>query len=1013
MKTMAKTVTRKKMQARRGLLLTSLFVCLLFSAAANVWGHQVVTIYFCGTGIKSDAYLPENTSWKVDPELLSTMYQHDNSVEIEHGPWVSDFGVWSPPRHTTQYTDPHHHHKYIVNGIGTSPGTNLVDLIWQILGTADPNLGSRSWHNVIVEAQEALLEAYRYHQGEDYTLNLVGFSRGGISTMMMARALTDESGWEFVKKINILAYDPVPGGLDPIGALGNNLHLSDRVNQYVGLYAEHERTYQFEPVIPASELANATLLVRVPGAHETMVGNHQKDGHFITLAQINTVGEDTREVNFHFVEDVARAIAERLLTSYEWGNVPLVLDTSNWPEGTNSKARFDWLLTNMWTQDYSPTSLYAFAPAWGSYDGIFAHPWLGRDYMLRILVPWSTNYQGRLCFVAPYRHAIEYIWWLPPFVFPNAEQVYWLEQKVPRVSATTWDILESLRGSPPPDNEPPEPTVDPLPPVTGECSVTVTAPPTATDDVSGTVIGTTTAPLTYDNQGTYSLTWTYTDRSGKTSTQRQNVIVADTRPPIPNLDPLDTVRGQCSAQIPIPSAVDNCSGTIEATTSDPLSYTAQGTYTVRWTYDDRNGNTATQSQTVIVEDTVPPTFVAAPLSIEKPTDPGACSAVVSYEVTAADNCAVSLAIDPPSNSVFPKGMTPVTAIARDPGGHLATRTFQVTVEDKEPPVIAAPPNVAAYIEAGLSSWGVLITDQALGAAVASDNCNQISVTRSGVPPDNFFPVGTTTITHTAVDAAGNTATATQLVVVIDNIGPIASTLDAAPNPVSVGANVALTAALDERTSGRSNLASAQYSLDNGQNWFPMSARDGYFDSPVEDVSITIDAFSNAGVYDVCVLGADIHGNTGDKACILLAVYDPEGSFVTGGGWIISPTGAYAADPSLTGKVTLGFVSKYQQGAAVPTGQTEFQFKMGNLNFHSDSYEWLVVAGAKAQYKGSGTINGIGNYGFMLIAFDGEVDTIRIKIWDKATDTVVYDNQRGASDTENPTTALGGGSIVIH
>ena len=58
-----------------------------------------------------------------------------------------------------------------------------------------------------------------------------------------------------------------------------------------------------------------------------------------------------------------------------------------------------------------------------------------------------------------------------------------------------------------------------------------------------------------------------------------------------------------------------------------------------------------------------------------------------------------------------------------------------------------------------------------------------------------------------------------------------------------------------------------------------------------------------------------------------------------------------------GKANFGFVSKYQKGAKVPTGETEFQFKAGDLNFHSTAYEWLVIAGAKAQYKGIGTVNG--------------------------------------------------------
>jgi hypothetical protein len=78
----------------------------------------------------------------------------------------------------------------------------------------------------------------------------------------------------------------------------------------------------------------------------------------------------------------------------------------------------------------------------------------------------------------------------------------------------------------------------------------------------------------------------------------------------------------------------------------------------------------------------------------------------------------------------------------------------------------------------------------------------------------------------------------------------------------------------------------------------------------------------------------------------------------------------------------------------------------------------VVAGAKAQYKGTGTVNGSGTYGFLLTAIDGALpggggqDKFRLKIWDKTTGAVVYDNQMGGADTADPTTVLGGGSILI-
>ena len=86
---------------------------------------------------------------------------------------------------------------------------------------------------------------------------------------------------------------------------------------------------------------------------------------------------------------------------------------------------------------------------------------------------------------------------------------------------------------------------------------------------------------------------------------------------------------------------------------------------------------------------------------------------------------------------------------------------------------------------------------------------------------------------------------------------------------------------------------------------------------------------------------------------------------------------------------------------------------------SASYDWLVVSGPRAQYKGVGTINGGGSYGFLLTAIDGQVasgggsDRFRIKIWDRATGAAVYDNQMGAIEDSGAATALGGGSIVIH
>lgn len=87
-----------------------------------------------------------------------------------------------------------------------------------------------------------------------------------------------------------------------------------------------------------------------------------------------------------------------------------------------------------------------------------------------------------------------------------------------------------------------------------------------------------------------------------------------------------------------------------------------------------------------------------------------------------------------------------------------------------------------------------------------------------------------------------------------------------------------------------------------------------------------------------------------------------------------------------------------------------------MNFNSAEYEWLVIAGNKAQFKGSGMINCLGDCGFLLTAYDS-CETVnpykfRIKIWDKVSDLIIYDNQVGTSDTSDAATTLAGGSIVI-
>jgi hypothetical protein len=205
--------------------------------------------------------------------------------------------------------------------------------------------------------------------------------------------------------------------------------------------------------------------------------------------------------------------------------------------------------------------------------------------------------------------------------------------------------------------------------------------------------------------------------------------------------------------------------------------------------------------------------------------------------------------------------------------------------------------------------------------------------------------------------------------------------------------------------------------------FAWTAASGSFDdATVEDPQYT--AGAEAGIFELALTVTD-PGGLSHTYTTMMVVYDDEAGSVTGGGWIMSPEGACQfgeCGENTTGKANFGFVSKCKRGADSPTGQTEFQFKAGGLDFHSSSYEWLVIAGANAKYKGMGTIKGDGNYGFMRTATDAavndhdahDVDLFRIKTWDKNSgDTVVYDNKMGADENGYDGTEIGGGNIKVH
>lgn len=257
----------------------------------------------------------------------------------------------------------------------------------------------------------------------------------------------------------------------------------------------------------------------------------------------------------------------------------------------------------------------------------------------------------------------------------------------------------------------------------------------------------------------------------------------------------------------------------------------------------------------------------------------------------------------------------------------------------------------------------------------------------------------------AVDAC-----ATGVIVPGPDTAPVVQTTQVSSNLLSTGSAVDFTATFVDPDLGQTFSALIDWN-DGTTTAGTLSANpNGTYNV------VSSHVYAQPGVYTITVAVSD-GILAGGATSEYVVVFDPGAGFVTGGGWIDSPAGAYAADPTLTGHANFGFVSKYLPGAQVPSGNTEFNFQTARLNFHSTSYQWLVVAGAKATYRGSGTINQQGDYRFVLTAIDGQVtggggvDRVRLQIWD-ATGGVIYDNQAGATTGADPVQPING-SIVIH
>ena len=217
--------------------------------------------------------------------------------------------------------------------------------------------------------------------------------------------------------------------------------------------------------------------------------------------------------------------------------------------------------------------------------------------------------------------------------------------------------------------------------------------------------------------GVTTVTNTATDACGNSAATNFTVTVIDVQAPTANVPANIAVSndpGQCNAVVNfiIPSNWDNCGLASVAATPASGSTFNVGTTNVTVVVSDIHGNAATNTFTVTVNDTEPPT-IAQPADILQAVDPGQSYATVSFTLpSGSDNCGVaSVTSTPVSGSQFPVGTNSVTVVVTDIHGNINNlTTFNVAVIGL--PTLVQQPSSRTNFAGSTATFTVLATSPA-------------------------------------------------------------------------------------------------------------------------------------------------------------------------------------------------------------------------------------------------------------------------------------------------------------
>ncbi|MCB0631228.1 MAG: T9SS type A sorting domain-containing protein [Saprospiraceae bacterium] len=305
-------------------------------------------------------------------------------------------------------------------------------------------------------------------------------------------------------------------------------------------------------------------------------------------------------------------------------------------------------------------------------------------------------------------------------------------------------------------------------------------------DNCSSIIPVDTDPITFDCDNafnSYLVSLTIRDVSGNESSCEAYVSVYDNMSPVPDVQNLPMVIGQCSVTVTPPTATDNCAGQITGTTSDPLFYDQEGSYEITWTYQDNYSNVYVHWQRVIVDDTTFPIADCNSFEIVLDQNNQASVTLEQLHGTSTDNCGAVTPVSASQTDFDCSDLGANTVILRvsDAAGNLSTCESTITVvEHVVPTAICINKTVELTGDAAVS------VDMSELAAPSTDNCDIVgyeTTIYTEVAPGEIIPVtvsslnlacaqlGQNQVEVTVTDLAGNSSNCTSIVTVEDAAAP--------------------------------------------------------------------------------------------------------------------------------------------------------------------------------------------------------------------------------------------------